>query len=875
MPLNLLHSMKKAFTLRLAAACAFSLVLATASTAQTLTVASGTSPTDMAQSLVGVGVEISGATITGLPIQYGTYSSDNTEMGTHSGIVLTTGNANNSVGPNDATGLPTLDGTDCLDCDLYDLDQPGDFDLSVLSSANTWDACVFEFDVTVQGDSLRFDFAFGSEEYLEWVGSSFNDVFGFFISGPGIAGTQNLAVIPGTTTPVAVNSVNLVNNSEYFYDNQDPLGQYVQYDGFTTGLVAEIGNLIPCETYHLKLAVADGADRLYDTGVFISKIESNPVSILTSTAAGVDYMIEGCNNGTVTLETTYTPTEDLEVLFTIDGTATPGSDYTTSPDLSGFFDVDLNAYVITIPAGSTTFTFDIIPLADGMIDGGEFVTVTLVEQLCDGLEFNSSVDFVIDDTFLVNVTPAAANLCFGQCVDFSGTISDIEFADFIWVPTDGLSDPLGLDQTVCPEDDITYLLRATLGNCIAEDSIVITVDSLQLSLVPTNSSCSDAGFGSIDLTVLDGFAPYTYAWTGPNGFTSTDEDIDGLEAGEYCVTVTDDEDCMGVGCVTIVVQDPLNIDAAVLSDFACDEISCSGATDGSIDLTVSGGSGAYTVSWSGPLGYTAGTEDISGLGEGTYVVTITDENGCEVTGTYVLSAPEPLTIELVGTVDVLCSGESTGSATVTSTGGCPPYFYSWSHDPTLTTPIALDLPSSSYEVFVTDANGCSSTDAVTIVIAEPGDPLAITTENVAIYPGGFNVSCPNATDASVDVSIAGGLGAYTIVWTDASGFFVTNTEDLSGVGCGTYTLTVSDENGCSASETYELTCVPEINITFDTVTNPCGDPAANFGEIDVTSVFGGNGGPYTETWISGTKLSVFWFELNWIDQWRLYSRNHR
>ncbi|MGC6532464.1 MAG: choice-of-anchor L domain-containing protein [Flavobacteriales bacterium] len=820
--------------------------------AQSLNVTPGLLPDDMAQTLVGEGVEISNATVSGLPEQYGLFDSDNTELGTTSGILLSTGRAINALGPNDASGLPTLDGTgNCLDCDLYDLGQPGDVDLSILTGGNTWDACVFEFDVQVQGDSLRFDFAFASEEYLEWVGSSFNDVFAFYISGPGITGTQNLAVVPGTATPITINNVNLIDNSEYFYDNQDPLGQYVQYDGFTQGLAAEIGNLIPCETYHLKLAVADGADGLYDSGVFISKIESNPVTILTSTAAGVDYMIEGCNQGTVTLQTTFTPTEDLQVLFTLVGTAELGLDYTLDPDLSAFFDADLGAYVVTVPAGSTTFSFDIFPLADGIIDGGEFVNITLLDQLCDSVQFNSSVDFIIEDTFLVNVTPASADLCYGQCVDFEGTLSDPDFSDFTWIPADDLVDPTSLSQTVCPTDDITYLLRATLGDCIAEDSIVISVDSLDIQLVPLGSTCTDGAFGQVDLTVLDGSGPYTYSWTGPDGFTADTEDITGLEPGEYCVSVVDATGCTGEACATVIITDPLTLESAVLSDFICDEISCAGASDGSIDIAVSGGSGSYTYAWTEPGGFSADTEDVSDLPAGTYTVVVEDENACVVTGSYVLSEPDPLEIELVGQVDVLCTGESTGSATVTSLGGCPPYFYSWSHDPDLNTPVATDLSSALYTVAVTDINGCVSLDQVTVEIGEPTDPLAITTENISVYPGGFNVSCPGATDGSIDVSVAGGIGAYTFTWTDGAGLFVTNTEDLLNAPCGTYTFTVDDENGCSESQTYELTCVPEINITFTSEPNPCGDPAIGLGEIHVTDIFGGHGGPYTETWISG------------------------
>ena len=231
-------------------------------------------PEQMVQQLVGEGVEILNVQVTAADSSYAFYTSAGTEIGTSEGILLSTGNATNALGPNDESGLPEIDDLgNCINCDDYDNNFAGS---PLLTTANggltTWDACTFEFDIIPQGDSLRFDFVFASEEYLEWVGSSFNDVFGFFISGPSGSGLTdvNIALIPGTGTEVAINTINHIDNTSYFYDNQNPLGQEIQYDGLTQGLTAEIGNLIPCDVYRLKLIIADGSDRLYDSGVFIT-----------------------------------------------------------------------------------------------------------------------------------------------------------------------------------------------------------------------------------------------------------------------------------------------------------------------------------------------------------------------------------------------------------------------------------------------------------------------------------------------------------------------------------------------------------------------------------------------------------------------------
>ncbi len=134
--------------------------------------------------------------------------------------------------------------------------MPGDSLLSMLVGTVTYDACVLEFDFVPAADTAWCDFVFGSEEYPEWVGSTFNDIFGFFVSGPNPEGGnyefKNIALIPGTDLPVAINNVNPFYYPEYYVDNTG--GLTIQYDGFTTVLTAKCA-VIPGATYHFKLAV--------------------------------------------------------------------------------------------------------------------------------------------------------------------------------------------------------------------------------------------------------------------------------------------------------------------------------------------------------------------------------------------------------------------------------------------------------------------------------------------------------------------------------------------------------------------------------------------------------------------------------------------
>jgi len=302
--------------------------------------------TDIAQILVGQGVAIENVQVQAVDSAWGYFSSIGTNIGDTEGLILSTGKITNAVGPNNSSGLPNIDSDqNCLNCDEFDFDAPGNDLLDLLSGQNTTDAALFSFDVFPKGDSLKFDFTFASEEYAEWVGSSFNDVFGFFISGPNIGTDVNIALTPGTNDAITINTINngLLNNGpcencEYYFNNTNPFGQDIQYDGYTQNLVAEIGNLIPCQRYELKLIIADGSDGLYDSAVFIEKIDSNPVTILTSTAGGSEEMIEGCNEGSITFEREEASPSPQDVTYFIGGTATNGVDY--PPQLGSGIETD-------------------------------------------------------------------------------------------------------------------------------------------------------------------------------------------------------------------------------------------------------------------------------------------------------------------------------------------------------------------------------------------------------------------------------------------------------------------------------------------------------------------------------------------------------
>jgi hypothetical protein len=224
-----------------------------------ITITAMDSAEGLAESLVGTGITISNISFTGANVAAGYFEGGNAAgIGIEKGVVLTSGFASNLNGTtNTVDGITGNNGV------------AGDSDLNALIPGySTNDATVLSFDFVSQGDAAYFNYVFGSEEYNEYVGSNFNDVFGFFVDD------VNYALIPDTDTAVSINNVNNNSNSSYYNDNDksdlgDPTPFAFEYDGFTDVLMASITGLTAGETYNIKLAIADAGDYVLDSGVFI------------------------------------------------------------------------------------------------------------------------------------------------------------------------------------------------------------------------------------------------------------------------------------------------------------------------------------------------------------------------------------------------------------------------------------------------------------------------------------------------------------------------------------------------------------------------------------------------------------------------------
>ncbi len=364
----------------------------------------------------------------------------------------------------------------------------------------------------------------------------------------------------------------------------------------------------------------------------------------------------------------------------------------------------------------------------------------------------------------------------------------------------------------------TYTVTVTDGNgCSAVASgTVLGYTPMVLTTTQVNNACYGNSTGSIDLSVANGWSPFTYTWSS----SDTTQDISNLSAGSYTVTVNDNHACSATKTVNITQPSfPITINSTV------SDVSCGGANNGSITVSVLNGVAPYTYNWGGGIV----TQNRTGLGGGSYTVTVTDNSGCSATAAFTVSEPAAVVISSTVT-NVACFGGTTGNIDLTVTGGFAPYTYSWNGGQnTQTRP---NLSQGAYAVTVTDNHACSATAAYTIT-----QPTAIT-----VTPTTTNVSCNGANTGAINIAVSGGISPYTFNW---GGGVVS--QNRSSLAAGSYTVTVTDNTACTVASTSVITQPAAISITSANTNITCN--GANDGSI-TTTVTGGIS-PYTYSWAGG------------------------
>ncbi len=691
------------------------------STQAQLVVNNAPTPTQLVQTvLLGGGVTASNITFNGASgatqtEQMGTFDGTTSNIGLPSGVLMGTGDINVAPGPNVGGGSTMGGGNFGF----------GDADLTQISGVTHNDAAILEFDFIPTGDTLRFRYVFASEEYDEYVCGSVNDAFGFFLSGPGFAGpfangAVNLALIPGGSIPVSINTVNLgvsgsagtlsncqaldpnfAANSIYYNTNAG--GTTVEYDGFTVVLTAFA--LVSCGTqYHIKMAIADGGDTVFDSGVFLEAGSFTSTGNVIPTLAGGTgingtTMLEGCNP----VELIFTRLGDTTDVDTVDifitGTATPGIDY--SPALPA---------QLIFPAGQETTSFILNVPIDA--DGPETIIVT-IEQLieCAGIVIQTVFTFNIDSPPPLDVQSNDINGICGQTHLLAPVVTGgMGQYTYLWstgetTPTIDVSPGVTTTYSVTVSDicgvlPFTADFTVTLPIYLPID---ITVDPA------TEIDCLSTGPISVT-NATGGDNTYTYAWTLNGqpvvpGNTATIIVPNGPPL-YYVVTVTE-------GCGTSI-QDSVLVSTVPLPPIEVEivpyeTVICTGDTTVLEMFSVTGGSGVYTLAWTDPNGALLSTVDTLQVGvpfDQTYTLTATDQclNDGFATVTARIPIYDPFNLTMPGD-KIICAGDSVELLALI-TGGSGYYTILWHLEDSLSDPLYWMSPDENTEYVVSAVDQC-------------------------------------------------------------------------------------------------------------------------------------------------------------------------
>jgi hypothetical protein len=379
----------------------------------------------------------------------------------------------------------------------------------------------------------------------------------------------------------------------------------------------------------------------------------------------------------------------------------------------------------------------------------------------------------------------------------------------------------------------TYTVTVTdANNCQTTRSFTITQPTALNTTTggKTDVSCNGGANGTATVSPTGGTPAYTYSWAPSGGTAAT---ATGLAAGTYTVTVTDANGCQGTKSFTITQPTALNTSAGSKTD-----VSCNGGANGTATVLPTGGTPSYTYSWA-PSGGTAATA--TGLSAGTYTVTVTDANACTATKSFTITQPTALNTSGGSKTDVSCNGGANGTATVSPTGGTPSYTYSWAPSGG-TAATATGLSAGTYTVTVTDANACQGTKSFTI-----NEPTLLNTS----VGSSTDVSCHGGSNGTATVSATGGTPGYTYSWAPSGGTNATAT----GLAVGTYTVTVTDANGCQGTNSFIINEPTPLTISIGSSS----DVSCNGGTDGTATVTSTGGTPgYTYSWspIGGTAATA-------------------
>lgn len=604
------------------------------------------------------------------------------------------------------------------------------------------------------------------------------------------------------------------------------------------GFLSNSLNISALEAGTYQLNITDSLGCSYDTSIVLS--EPQPLSLSLSSPSTGNYHI-ACtgdssgiidatiNGGVGSVSSLWTGPNGFSSSSQSIGGLVAGTYILNATDQNGCSALDSLDLTQPIAALSNSFTTSMYPSGDAVscadgsdgwidltINGGTGPFTYLWNLASGGSDTNQDVAGIgvgvhavtVTDTLGCSITDSI-NLTAPPSLGYSSTTSQfggyqlscsnsddgsIDLAinggfgvlDILW------SGPNAFASTNNPiaslEAGIYAFLITDENGCTLSDSIVLNAPTaidagVSADLYPGGTMISCAGANDASLTALPngGAGSYSFLWSGPGSFTSVSDSISGLLPGNYCVQVTDSNNCSVTECIDVLEPNELDLSTST-TDANC------GQSVGSVDLNVTGGTGPFSYSWNTG----SSDEDISGITPGTYTVSVSDMNGCTAVTTAIVSGTDAPDI-LANSSDVSCAAAGDGQIDIAVTGGNSPYTYNWSNG--ATSQDISGLTAGTYTITVTDANGC--TGASNIVIDEP-DPIQVTLE-LSSYPGGYQISTFNGNDGSATANVIGGTAPYQFDWSNGgTGSFLEN------LTAGTYSVMITDINGCSVLETFTL-----------------------------------------------------------------------
>lgn len=692
--------------------------------------------------LIGGGVSVSNITFTGANEQIGSFTcSGGCNLNISSGLVMASGNidaaggnAGGSTSLNPASGWGISDG-----------------DLEILGGSTYNDAAVLEFDFVPQGDSLVFNFVFGSEEYPEFVNGGFNDAFGFFISGPGFNGpfsgnAENVALIPGTSTPVTIDNVNAGSFAQYFVTNSGTGASVIEADGFTTVLQA-FAEVVCGETYHLKLAIADAVDTGYDSYVFLEagSFSSNQVAIdflapnLAPTSNGI---YEGCASAAIEFTRPLNQNSAQAFALSFSGAAQNLVDFSIGNDSLIFAE---NQASVSLPINA---------IQDGVLEGLENLIITVEGLVLCGAD--TQIEVQIADLPVLQVDAPVVEINCGMQATFTPTISG-GLGNYVIAWENG---SFGPSWSVSPNEPTTYTFTVSDTCGVTPINSIATVNFTQNPplVVELGPNIVTNCLETINLSAnpSGGFGNYSIEWEINQTVVGAGNALSVSESNDVFVEVEVTDACGTTGSDQLQIsypEAPIQLDLGPSLSGTCLDVF-------EIVPQISGGVGAYSYSWLSQEDALIGTASDLNYQTATdteIALEVVDQCGNSAVDWIEIAIPQvAVTVDIGPDLTTTCTAVNDLASNVN--GGVGAYAIQWSFNGTPISnaeSVAWVAPGDGLLTFTVE-DGCGNMASDLLQVTVPPVPV-------------FAELGPNRTTDCITIETlvpvaSGGIGAYSYVW---------------------------------------------------------------------------------------------------------------